>query len=141
MEGQNGAQEARALPSSMRYSLQSQDAVSSTLTMRRYDGVGGTYSPTGTNEIRIPVSAANGFLDTRKGYLHLTINNTGSAVTGLQPNAGCIIQELIITSQGVECERIQEYSHLNCIDYAWNNSTSDLCKNMAQSGGGGCCRP
>ena len=111
------SQPREALPMSMRYALQSVDAVPSTQTLRRFDANNGaSWTPSGANEIRIPVSA-DGFLDVNKHYLYLTITNDDDAVTHLQGNIGCIIEQMRIESQGVELERIDRYNLLKSLPY------------------------
>jgi hypothetical protein len=130
-------QPREALPMSMRYALQSVDAVPSTLTLRRFDANNGaSWSPAGANEIRIPVQA-DGFLDVNKHYLYMTIENTDDAATHLQYNIGCIIEQLRIESQGVELERIDRYNLLNAHAPYWNGSLNKaVCMNSILSGGG-----
>ena len=130
-------QPREALPMSMRYALQSVDAVPSTLTLRRFDANNGaSWSPSGANEIRIPVQA-DGFLDVNKHYLFLTIKNDDDAVTQVQHNIGCIIEQLRIESQGVELERIDRYNLLNAHEPYWNGSLNKaVCMNSVLSGGG-----
>ena len=70
------AQTREALPSSMRYALGNADAIpSSTIERMFLASNGASFSPTGSNEIRIPVQAGEGFLDTAKHYLFFTITN------------------------------------------------------------------
>lgn len=129
-------QPREALPVSMRYALQSVDAVPSTSTLRRFDANNGaSFSPAGANEIRIPVQA-NGFLDVNKHYLYLTIQNTDDANAQLQGNIGCIIEQLRIESQGVEIERIDRYNLLNAHAPFWNGSLNKaVTMNSVLSGG------
>ena len=116
-------QPREALPVSMRYALQSVDAVPSTATLRRFDANNGaSFSPAGANEIRIPVQSQNGFLDVNKHYLYVTITNNDDAACALQGNIGCIIEQLRIESQGVELERIDRYNVLNTHAPFWNGS-------------------
>lgn len=125
-----------ALPTSMRYSLQSVDAVPSTATLRRFDANNGaSFSPDGANEIRIPVQS-NGFLDVNKHYLYMTIKNDDDANCHLQGNIGCVIEQLRIESQGVELERIDRYNLMNAHAPAWNGSLNkSVCMNSVLSGG------
>jgi len=131
------SQPREALPMSMRYALQSVDAVPSTLTLRRFDANNGaSWTASGANEIRIPVQA-DGFLDVNKHYLYLTITNGGGAGAALQNNIGCIIEQLRIESQGVELERIDRYNLLNTNAPFWNGSLNkQVCMNSALAGGG-----
>ena len=131
------SQPREALPMSMRYALQSVDAVPSTQTLRRFDANNGaSWTPSGANEIRIPV-AADGFLDVNKHYLYLTITNDDDAVTHLQGNIGCIIEQMRIESQGVELERVDRYNLLNTMAPYWNGSfNKSICMNSVLSGGG-----
>ena len=130
------SQPREALPMSMRYALQSVDAVPSTLTLRRFDANNGaSWTPSGANEIRIPVQA-DGFLDVNKHYLYMTITNNDDAATALQGNIGCVIEQLRIESQGVELERIDRYNLLNNNAPFWNGSLNKaVCMNSALSGG------
>ena len=143
-QGQLDAAVSRvALPASMRYALTQTDAVPASLSLRRFDAPAGTYAPTGANEIRISVQA-DGFLDTNKSYLYCTVTNTstGETTTGtddiltLQGDIGCMIDSLRIESQGVELERLEQYSHWNAVEMCWNSSLSDMQVRSAQSGGG-----
>jgi hypothetical protein len=142
-QGQIDAAASRvALPASMRYALTQTDAVPASLSLRRFDAPAGTYAPDGANEIRISVQA-DGFLDTNKSYLYFTLTNASTGGTGavdralvMQGDAGCIIDSLRIESQGVELERLENYSHWNAIEMQWNSSLSDMQVRAAQSGGG-----
>lgn len=130
-------QPREALPVSMRYALQSVDAVPSTATLRRFDANNGaSFSPSGANEIRIPVQSQNGFLDVNKHYLYLTITNNDDAACALQGNIGCIIEQLRIESQGVELERLDRYNLLNVHAPYWNGSLNKaVTMNSVLSGG------
>ncbi len=131
------SQPREALPMSMRYALQSVDAVPSTLTLRRFDANNGaSWTPSGANEIRIPIQA-DGFLDVNKHYLYFTITNNDDAATSVQYNIGCIIEQLRIESQGVELERIDRYNLLNVMAPFWNSSLNKaVTMNSVLSGGG-----
>ena len=142
-QGQLDAAASRvALPASMRYALTQTDAVPASLSLRRFDAPAGTYAPDGANEIRISVQA-DGFLDTNKSYLYFTLTNASTGGTDpvdralvMQGDCGCIIDSLRIESQGVELERLEQYSHWNAVEMCWNSSLSDMQVRSAQSGGG-----
>jgi len=130
-------QTREALPSSMRYALGNADAIASSTTERMFSANNGnSFSPTGSNEIRIPVSAGEGFLDTAKHYVffNIDLDNTGAAAR-LDGDISCIINQVRIESQGVELERLDDYALLHNIKEYYNKSYTDMCLRNGKSGG------
>ena len=57
------------IPKSMRYGLQSATAIQASTSLARFSSINGTsFTPSGSNQIRLRVSAM-GFLDGEKHYL------------------------------------------------------------------------
>lgn len=130
------AQTREALPSSMRYALGNADAIPSSTTERMFSANNGnSFSPTGSNEIRIPVQASEGFLDTAKHYLFFTIQNGSAAAKFLDGDISAIIEQVRITSQGVELERLDDYALLHNYKKLYNQSYTEREMRNAKSGG------
>lgn len=131
------AQTREALPSSMRYALGNADAIPSSTTERMFSANNGnSFSPTGSNEIRIPVQASDGFLDTAKHYLFFTITNDSTTeAKKLDGDISCIIEQVRIMSQGVELERLDDYALLHNYKKLYNQSYTEREMRNAKSGG------
>ncbi len=129
------AQTREALPMSMRYALGNADAIPSSTIERMYSANNGsTYTQT-VNEIRIPVQA-DGFLDTAKHYLNLDIKNKGTAEeSALDGDVSCLFERITIESQGVELERLDDYTLLHNMKAMYNQSYTDREKRNALAGG------
>ena len=130
-------QTREALPSSMRYALGNADAIASSTTERMFAANNGnSFSPTTTNEIRIPVSAGEGFLDTAKHYLFFSIKNDGAtSLSRLDGDISCIINQVRIESSGVELERLDDYAFLHNLKELYNASYTDRELRNGKSGG------
>ncbi len=131
------AQTREALPSSMRYALGNADAIPSSTTERMFAANNGnSFSPTTTNEIRIPVQSGEGFLDTAKHYLFFTITNNGTtAASRLDGDISSIINQVRIESQGVELERLDDYAYYHNLHSLWNASYTDRELRNGKAGG------
>jgi|TARA_R100000479_G_scaffold18283_1_gene6967 hypothetical protein len=129
------AQTREALPMSMRYALGNADAIPSSTIERMYAANNGsTYTPT-VNEIRIPVQA-DGFLDTAKHYLNLEFKNLGTTQeSAFDGDISSIFERITIESQGVELERLDDYTLLHNMKAMFNQSYTDREKRNALSGG------
>ena len=68
------------LPNSMRYGKSKSTAVSASCSSRQFGASNGSVFNANTNEIRIPVSSHDGFLDTSRHSLELTIKNLSANV-------------------------------------------------------------
>tara|TARA_R110000824_G_scaffold252914_1_gene441758 strand:+ start:947 stop:2299 length:1353 start_codon:yes stop_codon:yes gene_type:complete len=127
-----------SLPSSMRYALGNADAIASSTTERMWAANNGnSFTPAGSNVIRIPVSSHNGFLDTAKHYLMFDITLANAvAVARLDGDISCIIQQIRIEgADGRELERLDDYALLHNLKQYYNKSYTDMCVRNGKSGG------
>ena len=135
---QDVAQTREALPSSMRYALGNADAIASSTTERMWAANNGnSFSPTGSNVIRIPVQASSGFLDTAKHYLmfDITLANVAGAAR-LDGDISSIINQVRIEgADGRELERLDDYALLHNMKSYYNRSYTDMCLRNGKSGG------
>ena len=107
------------LPKSMRYGLMSSNAVQAEAMLGRYSSVNGTsFSPTGSNEIRIKVKA-NGFLESSKHYLSFTVTGA-TANSNVDTHAGSFFDRVTIEANGNVVEQIQSYGLYNSIRQTYN---------------------
>ena len=124
------------IPKSMRYGLQSANAVQATTTLARFSSVNGTtFTPTGSNEIRIRISA-NGFMQTEKHYLHFRLT-TAVADAVIDTSAGCVFDRMTIEANGSIVEQISNYGLYTAIRENYNNDVNDIYKKLTESGCGG----
>lgn len=122
------------IPKSMRYGLQSATAIQASMALARFSSINGTsFSSTGSNEIRLKISA-NGFLDGSKHYLEFTIT-TATADCFVDTHAGSFINRMRIEANGVVVEEINQYALYNSIQQTYNSDLSKIFKNAVQSGG------
>ncbi len=136
---QTNEQQMVALPSSMRYSMANVQAVSADASLRRFSASNGSvFSPT-TNEIRIPVSGSEGFLDSCRGYLYFTIANKNTGATGekltLSGDALCWVDSIRIEGQGVLLERLDRAGLWNNLKTRWSSGVTMTHSNNALAGG------
>ena len=124
------------IPKSMRYGLQSANAVQATTTLARFSSVNGTtFTPTGSNEIRIRISA-NGFMQTEKHYLHFRLT-TAVADAVIDTSAGCVFDRMTIEANGSIVEQISNFGLYTAIRENYNNDVNDIYKKLTESGCGG----
>ena len=124
------------LPKSMRYGLHGATAVQTETTLARFSSVNGTsFSPTGSNEIRIKV-AANGFLQSEKHYLHFKVT-TATADAVVDTHAGSFFDRMTIEANGAIVEQINSYGLYNSIRQNYNTDVNELYKTIAESGAAG----
>lgn len=127
-----------ALPSSMRYSMSSLKAVSAETTLRQFASSNGSSFSTTVNEIRIPVSGHDGFLDVSKSYLYFVIKNTnadaGENLT-LDSDGLCWVDSIRIESQGVLLERLDQAALWNNLRNRWTKGALDSMAHNAKAGG------
>ena len=122
------------IPKSMRYGLQSATAIQASMALARFSSINGTsFSSTGSNEIRLKISA-NGFLDGSKHYLEFTIT-TATADCFVDTHAGSFINRMRIEANGVVVEEINQYALYNSIQQTYNSDLSKIFKNAVQAGG------
>ena len=121
------------LPKSMRYGLMSANAVQASAALGRYASVNGTsFSPTGSNEIRIKVKA-NGFLEAAKHYLSFTIT-TATAASFVDTHAGSFFDRITIEANGSVVEQIQSYGLYNSIRNNYNCPLEKIFSNSVGAG-------
>ena len=121
------------LPKSMRYGLMSSNAVQAEAMLGRYSAVNGTsFSPTGSNEIRIKVKA-NGFLESSKHYLSFTVT-TATADGSVDTHAGSFFDRVTIEANGNVVEQIQSYGLYNSIRHTYNSPLDKIFKHAAEAG-------
>ena len=124
------------LPKSVRYGLHGATAVQAETTLARFSSVNGTsFSPTGSNEIRIRV-AANGFMQTEKHYLEFKVT-TATADAQVDTHAGSFFDRVTIEQNGAILEQITSYNLYNSIRQNYNNDLNELYKKEAGSGAAG----
>jgi hypothetical protein len=125
------------LPKSMRYGLHGATAVQASTTLARFSSVNGSanFSPTGSNEIRIRISA-NGFMQTEKHYLHFQLT-TATADAVIDTSSGCIFDRMTIEANGSIVEQISNYGLYHAIRENYNNDVNDIYKKLTESGCGG----
>jgi len=121
-------QQLVGIPASMRYSMANVKSVSADSSLRRFSSSNGSvFSPT-TNEIRIPVSGSEGFLDACRGYLYFTISNTNTGTSGegltLSGDALCWVDSIRLESQGVLLERLDRAALWNNLKNRWTEGIS-----------------
>jgi hypothetical protein len=122
------------IPKSMRYGLQSATAIQASTVLARYSSINGTsFTPSGSNQIRIRVSAM-GFLDGEKHYLQFTITNAAAGMF-VDGSAQSFIDRMRIEANGVVVEEINSYSLYASIQQTYNNDLSKVFKNAVESGG------
>ena len=117
------------LPHSMRYTLGRIPSVSASTTQRTFAAQNGNIFDHISNEIIIPVTSSDGFLDTSRSYLAFELNGitrTIKAATLASDAVGCI-DSIRIESQGVLLERLERYN-------VHHNLTSRLSGNTSEQG-------
>jgi len=127
-----------ALPSSMRYSMSSSKAVGAETTLRQFASSNGSVFSTTVNEIRIPVSGHDGFLDVSKSYLYFVIKNNNAAVgenLTLDSDGLCWVDSIRIESQGVLLERLDQAALWNNLRNRWTKGAIDSLSHNGKAGG------
>jgi hypothetical protein len=128
MQQANQEQQLVAIPSSMRYSMSNIKSVSADMSLRRFASSNGSVFSSTVNEIRIPVSGSEGFLDACRGYLYFTISNKNSGSTGeklsLSGDALCWVDSIRLESQGVLLERLDRAALWNNLKNKWTKGIS-----------------
>jgi hypothetical protein len=101
-----------SLPHSMRYVMGRVPSVSATSSQRLFAASNGNSFNAVTNEIRIPVSAHDGFLDVKRGYLAFNLSALGATDTydcTLSSDGAGVFDSIRIESQGRLLERLERY--------------------------------
>lgn len=126
------------LPNSMRYGKSKSTAVSASCSSRQFGASNGSTFNANTNEIRIPVSSHDGFLDTSRHSLELTIKNlstdAGDTLT-LCSDIACVIDQLRIESNGTILETIDRYNMYHNHKMLWSTDYSEWRQRGGTAGG------
>ena len=131
-------QSSQTLPSSMRYGKAKLTSVPASTTLRLFAASNGNSFNESTNEIRIPVSTYDGFLDTSKCYIQLTITNNAADAAhtfDLSSDIACVVDQLRIESNGVILENIDKYNLYHNHKSLWSADDTDFAMRMLKSGG------
>ena len=124
------------LPKSMRYGLMNANAVQADTVLARFASVNGTsFTPTGSNEIRIKIKGS-GFLQSEKHYLHFKVT-TAVADAVVDTHAGSFFDRMTIEANGQIVEQINSFGLYNAIRQNYNNDPNEIYKKVAESGGSG----
>ena len=138
---QSNNEQLVALPSSMRYSMANVQAVSADASLLRFSSSNGSVFSPSTNEIRIPVSGSEGFLDACRGYLYFTIANKNTGTTGekltLSGDALCWLDSVRIESQGILLERLDRAGLWNNLSTRWSGGITKAHSHNSLCGGSG----
>jgi len=121
------------IPKSMRYGLQSATAIQASTSLARFSSINGnSFQPSGSNQIRLRVSAM-GFLDGEKHYLEFKIT-TAANDCHVDTSAASFIDRMRIEANGVVIEEINSYGLYASIQQTYNSDLSKVFKNATQSG-------
>lgn len=127
----------RNAPPSMIYNQRQVPAVEAKSSMRRFDAtIASSFSGSGQNEARIPVSGMDGFLDSNKGYLYFKVT-TATAACSIDFTAGSFIERIEIQNQGRTVWRGDRYSLYHNAKKAYNSDLGDLNKLTTDEGNRG----
>jgi hypothetical protein len=102
-----------SIPSEMRYQLGRVPSVPAISSQRLFAASNGNSFNAVTNEIRIPISAHDGFLDVKRGYLAFNLSalqTTDTYDCTLGSDGAGVFDSIRIESQGRLLERLERYS-------------------------------
>jgi len=113
-------------------------AVSAETTLRQFASSNGSTFSSTVNEIRIPVSGHDGFLDVSKSYIYFVIKNlntdAGENLT-LDSDGLCWIDSIRVESQGVLLERLDQAALWNNLRNRWSKGAIDSMATNGKAGG------
>jgi hypothetical protein len=120
----------------MAYSVRRVQAVDASCTERSFaPSNGSSFVYDSSPEIRIPVSAASGFLDSSRGYLSFELSNNEAVRTmSLQRSCATMIDSIRIESQGVLLERIERWNDRRAYQDTWISMEGQNLRNAVQGG-------
>jgi hypothetical protein len=136
MEQVKKAEESVAYPLGVRYNIGIVQGVAGSRNLIKFQAENpSTFTGTNNNVVRIPVSSGS-FLDLKNAVLGCTFTNKSGQVATLDGSVACIIQRLrILSVQGNEIERLDQYGQLHSILDQYSGSLSSLISNCAMDGG------
>jgi len=128
-----------AFPLGVRYNVGIVDGVAGSRNLIKFQAENpSTFTGVNNNVVRIPVSG-NSFLDLKNAVLGYKFKNTsagGTTDATLDGSSACIIQRLrILSNQGLEIERLDQYGQLHSILDQYSGSLTSLISNCAMDGG------
>lgn len=138
MEQVKKAEESVAYPLGVRYNVGIGEGVSGSRNLVKFQAENpSTFTGVNNNVVRIPVSSGS-FLDLKNAVLGYKFKNTsagGTTEASLDGGAACVIQRLrVLSNQGMEIERLDQYGQLHAILDQYSGSLSSLISNCAMDG-------
>jgi len=112
-----------AIPTSLRYEALPTSVNAKTKTIKFTPDNGGSFSPTGTSIIRIPIRASMGWLDARSSALKVTITNSTGVAIFLDQSSACIVKRFRILCGSQVIQDIDNYNLLT--NFLINTQGSD----------------
>jgi len=133
---QTKTEESISYPLGVRYNIGISEGVAGSRNLIKFQAENpSTFTGLNNNSVRIPVSAGS-FLDLKNAVLGFTVKNTSGQVATLDGSCACIIQRLrILSVQGNEIERLDQYGQLHAILDQYAGSLTSLISNCAMDGG------
>lgn len=135
MEASAPSENNYSLPIGLRYNLGIADSVPAVRNISQYlSSNATTFTGTGTNVCRIPVSSGN-FLDLKNALLQFEFTNDTANAINFDGSVAGIIDEITITAGGQTIETIRGYGQLDCILDQYSSSDGTLRQNATLKGG------
>ena len=134
MEATAPSENNYSLPIGLRYNLGIADSVPAVRNISQYlSSNATTFSGTGTNVCRIPVSSGN-FLDLKNALLQFDLT-VGAHEVHLDGSAAGLIEEITVTAGGQTIETIRGYGQLDAILDQYSSSVGTMRQNHVLKGG------
>lgn len=136
MEQAKKEEESVAFPLGVRFNVGITEGVAGSRSQIRFQAENpSTFTGANNNVVRIPVSSGS-FLDLKNAVLGYKFTNKSGQVATLDGSAACVIQRLrILSAQGNEIERLDQYGQLHAILDQYSGSLTSLISNCAMDGG------
>ena len=139
MEQMKKEEQSVAYPLGVRYNVGIVEGVAGSRNLVKFQAENpSTFTGVNNNVVRIPVSSGS-FLDLKNAVLGYKFKNTsqgGSTECTLDGGAACVIQRLrVLSNQGLEIERLDQYGQLHAILDQYSGSLTSLISNCAMDGG------
>ena len=139
MEQVKSQEQSVAFPLGVRYNVGITEGVAGSRNLIKFQAENpSTFTGVNNNVVRIPVSSGS-FLDLKNSVLGYKFKNTstgGTTECTLDGSSACVIQRLrILSNQGLEIERLDQYGQLHAILDQYSGSLTSLISNCAMDGG------
>jgi hypothetical protein len=136
MEQMKKEEQSIAYPLGVRYNVGITEGVAGSRNLVKFQAENpSTFTGVNNNVVRIPVSSGS-FLDLKNAVLGCTFTNKSGQVATLDGSIACIIQRLrVLSLQGNEIERLDQYGQLHTILDQYSGSLTSLISNCAMDGG------